>query len=130
MTQYIGAMGIAVSDLEESTDFYCRIIGMKVLTTFNVSYMNENVLGFEGRGASLLLMNYIDGSNPNCKDNPIKIVIYVDDITSLFDSARAEGYEVIREPEVLESIGGALMGMVKDPDGYVVEMIQKKPKSK
>jgi len=127
-SQYIGAMGIAVSDLDKSTKFYSQFIGMKKLMTINASYMNENVMGFEGRGASLLLMNYIDGSNPNCKDNPIKIVVYVVDINSIFDSARAEGVEITREPEALDMLGGALMGMLKDPDGYIVEMIEKKAK--
>lgn len=127
-SQYIGAMGIAVSDLEKSTGFYTQIVGMKKLMTFNVSYMDENVMGYEGRGASLLLMHYTDGSNPNCKDNPIKIVIYVADIKSIFENARADNVEITREPEALEAIGGALMGMLKDPDGYLIEMIEKKAK--
>lgn len=125
---YIGAMGIGVSDLDKSTDFYCRIVGMKKLMTLEPSYMKENVLGFEGRGASLLLMHFTDGSDPNYKNNPVKIVLYVPDAAAIVEAARAEGSEIIREMAPVKEIGNAMVGMVKDPDGYVVEFIQKAPK--
>jgi predicted enzyme related to lactoylglutathione lyase len=126
---YIGAMGIGVSNLEQSTDFYTNIIGMKKLMTIEPSYMVENVMGFEGRGASLLLMHFTDGSNPNCKNNPVKVVIYVPDAKTIVEAARNAGYEIYRELEAVKEIGNALMAMVKDPDGYIVELIQKPPKA-
>jgi lactoylglutathione lyase len=126
---YIGAMGIGVSNLERSTDFYTNIIGMKKLMTLEPSYMIENVMGFEGRGASLLLMYFTDNSNPNCKNNPVKVVIYVPDAEAIVEKARSEGYEIYREIETVKEIGNALMAMVKDPDGYIVELIEKPPKS-
>lgn len=125
---YIGALGIGVSDLEKSTDFYTRIIGMKKLQSLNLPHMNEEVLGFEGRGASLVLMNYIDGSNPNYKDNPIKIVIYVPDAAAIIEVIRAEGFDIVKEPEPLEKLNIAALAFAKDPDGYLVELIQKPPK--
>jgi len=125
---YIGALGIGVSDLAKSTDFYCRVIGMKKLQTINVPQMNEEVLGFEGRGASLVLMNYIDGSNPNYKDNPIKIVIYVSDAAAIIDAVRKEGLEIVREPAPIETLNNSILAFAKDPDGYLVELIQKPPK--
>lgn len=125
---YIGALGIGVSDLEKSTDFYTRIIGMKKLQSLNLPHMNEEVLGFEGRGASLVLMNYIDGSNPNYKDNPIKIVIYVPDAAAIIEVIRAEGFDIVKEPEPLAKLNIAALAFAKDPDGYLVELIQKPPK--
>lgn len=125
---YIGAMGIGVSDLEKSTGFYRNIIGMKKLMTLEPSYMVEHVMGFEGRGASLLLMHFTDGSNPNCKDNPVKVVIHAPDTKAIVEKARREGFEIYREPEAIKEIGNALMAMIKDPDGYIVEVIQKPPK--
>ncbi len=49
-TAYIGAVGIGVSDLARSADFYTRVLGMKVITTFKLDDMDEIVVGFEGRG--------------------------------------------------------------------------------
>ncbi|MCW8194855.1 hypothetical protein F6455_08655 [Proteobacteria bacterium 005FR1] len=126
---YIGAMGIGVSDLEKSTSFYTDIIGMKKLMTLEPSYMVENVMGFEGRGAALLLMHFTDGSNPNCRDNPVKVVIYVPDAKAIVEKARSAGHEIYRELEAIEEIGNALMAMIKDPDGYIVEIIQKAAKA-
>ena len=126
---YIGALGIGVSDLEKSTDFYTRVIGMKKIQTLNLPHMNEEVLGFEGRGASLVLMNYIDGSEPNYKNNPIKIVIYVPNAGAIIEAVRSEGLEIVREPEPLAALNIAALAFAKDPDGYLIELIQKPPKS-
>ena len=41
---------------------------------------------------------------------------------------RAEGYEIVREPEPLESLNIASLAFAKDPDRYLVELIQKPPK--
>lgn len=35
----LGAVGIGVSDLARSTDFYTRVLGMSVITTFSLDYM-------------------------------------------------------------------------------------------
>ncbi len=126
---YIGAIGIGVSDLEQSTDFYTRVMGMKKLQTINLPHMNEELLGYEGRSASLVLMNFIDGSNPNYKDNPIKLVVYVPDVATVIDAIREEGLTIVQEPAVSETLGGALLAFAKDPDGYLVELIQKPPKN-
>ena len=87
--------------------------------------MNEEVLGYEGVGAALLLMNFIDGSNPNYKDNPIKIVLYVPDAATIIEAVRKEGLEVVREPAKVEGFGDTLVAFAKDPDGYLVELLQK-----
>ena len=86
---YVGAVGIGVSDLARSVDFYTRVLGMKVLQTFKLAHMDEAVVGFEGRGSAIVLMHWTDGSERSYKNNPIKIVLYVDD--SRYCSARRRG---------------------------------------
>lgn len=126
---YLGAFGIGVSDLEKSADFYTGVVGMKQLMTLEPENMKEIVLGFEGRGASLLLMHYTDGSNPNYSNNPVKVVLYVPDANAIMTAAQAAGAEVVRDLSPVAEIGNALVGMVKDPDGYVVEFVQKAQKA-
>lgn len=126
---YLGAFGIGVNDLEKSADFYTRVVGMQQLTTLEPENMKEIVLGFEGRGASLLLMHYTDGSNPNYQDNPVKVVVYVPDAGAIMEAAQQYGAEVVRALSPVAEIGNALVGMVKDPDGYVVEFVQKPPRT-
>ena len=122
----LGAVGIGVSDLKRSTDFYSRVIGMTQTQTFKVDYMDEVVLAFEGRTA-VVLMHYTDGSARNYKDNPVKLVFYVVDPQAVSDRIKAEGLEIVREPAPMANMGGALLGLSKDPDGYIIELIQRPP---
>lgn len=123
---YLGATGIGVSDLARSVDFYTRVIGMKQLQTFKLDYMDEVVVAHEARSA-IVLMHYTDGSNPNYKDLPIKLVFYVTDPAAVADRIKAEGLQIIRYPQALESLGGAMVGLAKDPDGYTIELLQAPP---
>ncbi len=128
-TAYIGAVGIGVSDLARSADFYTRVLGMKVITTFKLDDMDEIVVGFEGRGSALVLMHWTDGSVRNYRDNPIKIVLYVPDPAAAAAAIRADGLEIVREPTLIASLGGAVVGFAKDPDGYLVELLQRPMKA-
>ncbi len=120
---YLTAVGIGVSDLARSADFYSRVLGMKQTATFKIDYMDEIVLAHEGRNA-VVLMHYTDGSVRNYKDNPIKLVFQVKDAARLIEGIRAEGLAITVEPKVYPGMGGSIIGMGKDPDGYVIELIQ------
>jgi lactoylglutathione lyase len=120
---YLGAVGIGVSDMDRSVDFYSRVLGMSVTQTFKVDYMDEVVLAFEGRTA-VVLMHYTDGSVRNYKDNPVKLVFYVTDPKAVTEAIRADGMEITREPAPIETLGGTVIALAKDPDGYTVELIQ------
>ena len=123
---YVGAVGIGVSDLKRSIDFYTRVLGMTKLQRFSLPYMDEMVVGFEGRrGSAIVLMHWTDGSNPNYRDLPIKIVLYVPDPAAAADAIRAEGLEITREPTPIPELGDAVVGLAKDPDGYVIELLQR-----
>ena len=120
---FLTAVGIGVSDLERSTAFYRDVLGMQLQRTFELGYMDEVMLAHEGRNA-VVLMHYTDGSARNYKDNPVKLVFYVTDPAAIAAKVKAAGLEVTREPAPIESLGGALVCLAKDPDGYVIELIQ------
>jgi catechol 2,3-dioxygenase-like lactoylglutathione lyase family enzyme len=120
---FLTAVGIGVSDLKASEDFYTRVLGMKRTGTFKVEYMDEVMLAHEGRNA-VVLMHWTDGSSPNYRDVPVKLVFYVTDPKGMIERIRAEGLPVTREAEPIEALGGAVVGLGKDPDGYVIELIQ------
>lgn len=129
MAKYIGAIGIAVSDLDASADFYTTMIGMVELQRMELPTMRQIVLGFEGvRGASVILMKHDDDSI-NCADNPVKLVFYVPDTAAMLEDMRAANYVIHMEAKPLEILGGAIVGFAKDPDGYLIELIQKPPKN-
>ncbi len=120
---YLTAVGIGVSDLARSADFYIRVLGMTQTQTFKLDHMDEIVLAHEGRSA-VVLMHYTDGSARNYRDNPVKLVFQVTDAAGLVERIRAEGLEITMEAAAYPGMGGAIIGMGKDPDGYVVELIQ------
>ena len=121
---FLTAVGIGVSDLDRSEAFYRDVLGMKRTGTFHLDYMDEVMLAHEGRNA-VVLMHYTDGSARNYRDNPVKLVFYVTDPRLFACRKRDVGLDITREPEPIESLGGAVVCLAKDPDGYVIELIQR-----
>ncbi len=122
----MAAVGIGVSNLERSVDFYTRVMGMKKMQTFKLPHMDEVVVGYEGRTA-IVLMHYTDGSAQHYANNPVKIVFNVTDPKALADAIRADGCEITREPTPIPEFGNAIVGLAKDPDGYVIELLLAQP---
>ncbi|HEY1447665.1 MAG TPA: VOC family protein [Caulobacteraceae bacterium] len=120
---FLTAVGIGVSDLTRSVDFYTRVLGMRQTQTFKLDYMDEVVVAHEGRGA-VILMHYTDGSARSYRDNPVKLVFYVTDPAGLIEAIRADGLPITQEPVPVAGMGGAVIGLAKDPDGYVIELIE------
>ena len=123
---YLGAVGIGVSDQDRSVDFYTRVLGMQAMQTFKLDYMDEVVVAHEGRNA-VVLMHYTDGSARNYRDNPVKLVFYVADPAAIAGKVTAAGLQVTHAPAPNASLGGALVCLAKDPDGYIIELIRRPP---
>ena len=119
----LSAVGIGVTDLQRSTDFYVNVMGMEKVRTYELSYMNEVLLRYPDGESYLVLMHWIDGSNPTYKDLPIKLVTRVKDPVALAAKIKAAGFQVTREPQASDQVGGAIVGFAKDPDGYVLELL-------
>jgi catechol 2,3-dioxygenase-like lactoylglutathione lyase family enzyme len=121
---FLTAVGIGVSDLARSEAFYRDVLGMKRTGTFHLDYMDEVMLAHEGRSA-VVLMHYTDGSARNYRDNPVKLVFYVTDPVALAGKIKADGLEITHEPTPNAGLGGAVICLAKDPDGYLIELIQR-----
>ncbi|MBN1663035.1 MAG: VOC family protein [Deltaproteobacteria bacterium] len=125
MSNYMGATGIGVSDLKRSADFYMNVFGMKKLWKLKLPHMHEIVLNLEGeKGASVVLMHYVDGSDPNYKNLPVKLVFYVTDPKACIEKIRGEGLEIVRDAEPVPELRNAVVGLAKDPDGYLLEILE------
>jgi lactoylglutathione lyase len=119
----LSAVGIGVSDLAKSTDFYVNVMGMQKIRSYKLDYMDEEVLGYPDGESYIVLMHWTDDSPRNYKDLPIKIVTRVKDPAALAAKIKAAGFEVTREPQPSSQVGGAIVGFAKDPDGYVLELL-------
>jgi lactoylglutathione lyase len=124
------SVGIGVSDLAKSVEFYTRACGMQQLQTFDLPYMDEVVLGFVHEGTTLgyrlVLMHWKDGSERNYKDNPVKLVWQVPDAKAFVERIRAAGGVIEREPGT-SSVSKSTIGFALDPDGYRIEIMQLNP---
>lgn len=119
----LAAVGIGVADMVRSEDFYVRVMGMVVQQRIELPHLREVIVGYPGR-TSVVLMHWLDGSNPNYRANPVKLVFYVPDAAAMIAAIRADGLPIQREAEPLPDFGNAIIGLAEDPDGYVVEFIQ------
>lgn len=119
--------GIGVSDLAKSTDFYTRVLGMTHVQTLKLDYMDENILSYPAenfaRGSRLVLMHWTDGSKRDYKNLPVKLVLQVKDAKAVVERVRAEGFEVMREAGKSKASNNTV-AFVKDPDGYMIELLQ------
>jgi lactoylglutathione lyase len=119
----LGAVGIGVSDMARSEDFYTRVLGMSVQQRIDMAHLTEVVVGYEGR-TSVVLMHWIDGSERNYKANAVKLVFFVPDPRAVIAKIRAEGLPIQREAEPMPDFNNMVVGLAEDPDGYVVEFLE------
>tara|TARA_B100001173_G_scaffold3509_1_gene3147 strand:- start:167 stop:583 length:417 start_codon:yes stop_codon:yes gene_type:complete len=130
----LGFTGIGVSNLKKSSDFYQKILNLEEKGTYeNVEVdlqdgssfnIDEIVLGERGSEENLLvLMNWpneerlYDGLN-------IKVVFAVDNAKSTMDIIRSNGGIVDREALPHYTIEGGLVGLARDFDNNVIEIVQ------
>ena len=117
------AFGIGVSDLEKSADYYVNVLGMTRMETYKLAHMDEIIVGFP-KSAAVALMHWTDGSNPSYRDLPIKLVFTVPDAAAIIARVREAGYQVVAEPVLMPAFGNMTIGFAKDPDGYLIELLQ------
>tara|TARA_X000001036_G_scaffold353217_1_gene334512 strand:- start:557 stop:949 length:393 start_codon:yes stop_codon:yes gene_type:complete len=130
MAEYLSAVGIVVVDLELAAGFYERALGMTSLQTITLPTMKQIVLGFEGtRSAAVILMKHTDGTQHENNKRDGKLVFYVNNASRTLEAIRDAGCRVEREAKVIDSMGGAIIGFARDPDGHQLELIQKPPKN-
>lgn len=123
-TPMLGAVGIGVKDLESSTRFYTHVLGMKVLRRFELGYLNEVVVGLgEGGSANVVLMNWPNDATRHYDGNDVKLVFYVHDPAQVIELIRRNGGKIDREAAPIEALNGTVVGLGRDPDNYVIELL-------
>jgi lactoylglutathione lyase len=123
-TPMLGAVGIGVKDLESSTRFYGDVLGMKVLRRFELGYLNEVVMGFaDGGGTNVVLMHWPDDATRHYDGNDVKLVFYVHDPEQVIELIRKNGGKIDREAAPIEALNGTVVGLGRDPDNYVIELL-------
>ena len=118
---------LRVGDLDKSIAFYTDVMGMQLLRKHeNTEY--KYTLAFVGFGeesqGAVIELTYNWGTSEYDLGSAFgHIAIGVDDIYVTCDAIKAAGGNVSREPGPVKG-GTTEIAFVKDPDGYMIELIQ------
>jgi len=120
---------LRVGDLERSLAFYTDVLGMRVLRR-NDYPEGKFTLAFVGYGeeseTAVLELTYNWGVDKYELGNAYgHIAIAVDDAHAACEQVKARGGKVTREAGPMKH-GTTVIAFVEDPDGYKIELIQKR----
>lgn len=119
---------IRVSDFEASQRFYIDLLGMKLLDRFDVASREVTALflgfGDYAAGGVIELTRKWNASGPHSHGSGYgHVAIGVPDVEATIARLEAAGVEVATAP-VIPMPGGPMIAFVKDPDGYMIELVQ------
>ena len=122
---------IRVGDLDKSISFYTDVLGMRLLRKkdypdgkFTLAFVGY---GPESEHAVIELTHNWDTDHYDLGNGFGHIALQVDDAYAACDQIRERGGRVVREAGPMKH-GTTVIAFVEDPDGYKIELIQRKRK--
>jgi lactoylglutathione lyase len=139
--------GVTVRDMTRSLGFYRDGLGLEIEfdRILDAAYL-KTVLGLEfdhiravylriPGGGFVELLEYVGIERLSAESRPCDygaghLCLYVDDVAAVFERLREQGFHA-RSAEVVDITAGPNAGArsvyMADPDGYAVELFQKRP---
>jgi lactoylglutathione lyase len=117
-------VGIRVTDLEKSIDFYTKILGMKVSGRGKIEQTKGETVGLQSEKDGFVLeLNYYEKDSPyntkyNVGEGLDHLAFKVDDLDKALKEAKKAGYRTILEMKA----DGSQWAYVEDPDGIWIEL--------
>lgn len=119
-------VGIRVTNLEKSIDFYTKLLGMKVVGRGKIEQTKGETVALASQegGFVLELNHYEKGSPYNTKyvagEGLDHLAFGVDDLDKALKEAKSAGY-----PTVLEmKVEGSRWAYIEDPNGIWIELFK------
>ena len=120
---------LRVGNLEQSIEFYTRVLGMKLLRQkdypdgrFTLAFVGY---GDESDHTVIELTHNWDTQSYDLGAGYGHIAIEVDDVYAAVEELQGRGGKVIR-PAGPMNAGATIIAFVEDPDGYQIELLGKK----
>jgi len=120
---------LRVGDLDRSLAFYTEVLGMRELRRqdypggrFTLAFVGY---GLESEGAVLELTHNWDTPSYDIGNGFGHVAIEVPDAYAACEQIRKHGGKVVREAGPMKH-GTTVIAFIEDPDGYKIELIQKK----
>jgi lactoylglutathione lyase len=113
-----------VADIDRALRFYVQVLGMKELLRLQVGKtLHEAVLGFaDPRAGGVILMWNTERKEPIEQTHGYsRLILTVADVDGALQHLVKHETKVVTQPT---DAGAFRYAMVKDPDGYVIELLQ------
>jgi lactoylglutathione lyase len=117
-------VGIRVTNLQKSIDFYAKLLGMKIAGRSRIEQTKGETVALQAEeGGFILELNYYEKDSPfNIKyaagEGLDHLAFKVDNLDKALDEARQAGHRVILEMKTKES----KWAYIEDPDGIWIEV--------
>jgi lactoylglutathione lyase len=117
-------VGIRVTNLQKSIDFYTKVLGMNVTGRSKVEQTKGETVGLQSEKDGFILeLNYYEKGSPyNIKyavgEGLDHLAFKVDDLNKALEEARRAGHRTILEMKA----DGGRWAYIEDPDGIWIEL--------
>jgi lactoylglutathione lyase len=117
-------VGIRVTNLQRSIDFYTKILGMTIAGRGKVEQTKGETVGLQcEKDGFVLELNYYEEDSPyntkyNAGDGLDHLAFKVDNLDKALEEARKAGHPTILEIKA----DGSRWAYVEDPDGIWIEL--------
>ncbi|WXG43592.1 MAG: VOC family protein [Promethearchaeati archaeon SRVP18_Atabeyarchaeia-1] len=117
-------VGIRVTNLQRSTDFYTRLLGMKIVNRGKVGQTKGETVTLESeKGGFILELNYYEQGSPyNTKysagEGLDHLAFKTDNLDKALQEANKAGYRTVLDMNA----GGGHWAYIEDPDGIWIEL--------
>lgn len=113
---------LKVKNLEESVAFYQRYLQLEIVDRISIPGQ-EMVFLRDEKGSMLELILNEKSKTMDNRESRVSFALEVDDIHETIKELKTKGVEIIAEPYEVPS--GKLLAFVRDPNGVVVEFMEK-----
>ena len=117
-------VGIRVTNLQKSIDFYTKLLGMKVAGRGKIEQTKGETVALRSEEGSFILeLNHYEDNSPYntpyaTGEGLDHLAFKVDNLDKALEEARKAGYRVILEMKV----NGGRWAYIEDPDGIWIEL--------
>jgi len=117
-------VGIRVTDLQKSIDFYTKLLGMKVVGRSKNEQTKGETVGLQSeKGGFILELNYYEKNSPyNTKytvgEGLDHLAFKVDDLNKALEEARLAEYRTVLEMKT----DSGRWAYIEDPNGIWIEL--------
>lgn len=124
MKSHFAYVGIRVTNLQRSIDFYTKILGMTISGRGKVEQTKGETVGLQSEKDGFTLeLNYYEQNSPyNTKysvgEELDHLAFKADDLDEVLDETRKAGYPTILEMKT----DGSRWVYIEDPDGIWIEL--------